>query len=102
PPPPTALFTLSLHDALPICSRSRSFSIKPGPLPSFRKLLQPEPDQPRGIHALARAARRGGHGRRGLRLAVAEIDQRGDCVHDRLDRKSTRLNSSHVAISYAV
>src|SRR5439155_26190567 len=25
-----------------------------------------------------------------------------NAVHDRLDRKSTRLNSSHVAISYAV
>src|SRR6516164_3643021 len=72
--------------AAAISSRSRSFSIKPGPLPSFRKLLQPEPDQPRGIRALPRTARRGGHGRRGLRLAVAELDQRGDCVHDRLRR----------------
>src|SRR6516164_9327027 len=72
--------------AAAISSRSRSFSIKPSPLPSFRKLLQPEPDQPRGIRALARAARGSGDGGRGLRLAVAEIDQRGDCIHDRLRR----------------
>src|SRR6516164_3036191 len=72
--------------AATISSRSRSFSIEPGPFSSFRKLLQPEPDQPRGIRALARAARGSGDGGRGLRLTVAEIDQRGDRVHDRLRR----------------
>src|SRR5215208_7837756 len=34
------------------------------------------------------------------RLAVLEQDHRRDREH--VDRKSTRLNSSHVAISYAV
>src|SRR5215813_13045624 len=69
-------------------SWSRSLSIEQRPRPSFRKLLQPEPDQPRGIRALAGVARGGGDGGRGLRLAVAEIDQRGDGVHDRLRRAS--------------
>src|SRR6266508_4884170 len=55
----TEIYTLSLHDALPI----------PGP--------------PR----TARAGRRSARARRGARPG---------------DRKSTRLNSSHVAISYAV
>src|SRR5215510_4537641 len=67
-------------------SWSRSLSIEQRPRPSFRKLLQPEPDQPRGIRALAGVARGGGDGGRGLRLAVAEIDQRGDRVHDWLRR----------------
>src|SRR5437870_13335912 len=56
----TEIYTLSLHDALPIC-------------------LPPA-----------------GHG--GLRV-------KADRVHagkQQIDRKSTRLNSSHVAISYAV
>src|SRR6266508_6491710 len=59
----TEIYTLSLHDALPIC--------------------------PAGPPALpARAQRRSG-----------SRPPRGPA---RTDRKSTRLNSSHVAISYAV
>src|SRR5690349_23699967 len=53
------IYTLSLHDALPICRGDR----RPG-----------------------RTRRAGGHGP----------------GHRRPDRKSTRLNSSHVEISYAV
>src|SRR5256885_13241720 len=54
----TEIYTLSLHDALPICS------------PDCR-------------------------GRRSRSL-------REDCYECRRDRKSTRLNSSHLVISYAV
>src|SRR5256885_17147689 len=63
----TEIYTLSLHDALPICALLRVFA-------AGRVLL---------------AARRG--------LAV-----RGIVLVARLDRKSTRLNSSHLVISYAV
>src|SRR5437867_10476128 len=63
--PPTEIYTLSLHDALPIS----------------RKLKYP-------IFA--------GHDR-GL-AAVEEFNQ----LELRRDRKSTRLNSSHRTISYAV
>src|SRR5258707_3525981 len=64
----TEIYTLSLHDALPICA------IRP---PGTRILA---PARPHRVHHL-------GHG-----------------VDDdlRLDRKSTRLNSSHANISYAV
>src|SRR5256885_5567083 len=67
----TEIYTLSLHDALPICLAARGLSVsppRPGPAcggPAWR--------EPRPFH---RAARR--------------------------DRKSTRLNSSHLVISYAV
>src|SRR5438309_9963807 len=61
----TEIYTLSLHDALPICRGHRA-------------------RQPRA-HARAREA------------AVPEPVGR----HER-DRKSTRLNSSHSSISYAV
>src|SRR5216684_7544869 len=56
----TEIYTLSLHDALPICSRQRRFGA---------------PTRGTGP----------------LRLALAGVD-----------RKSTRLNSSHGYISYAV
>src|SRR5688572_32329362 len=79
--PTTEIYTLSLHDALPI-SASAGFS----------------------------RARRGGpsHCRRGSSRAQPECDplrrtyarcDRGRCLRD---RKSTRLNSSHSQISYAV
>src|SRR5437870_7764858 len=59
----TEFYTLSLHDALPICSRAST----------DRRTYAPEPE--------------------GGSPAVH---------HEGGDRKSTRLNSSHVAISYAV
>src|SRR5207253_9694296 len=69
--PPTEIYTLSLHDALPILQRDRDAE--------FRA---------QGTVAEIRAAVRA------LQQQLqADIKQ---------DRKSTRLNSSHVAISYAV
>src|SRR3989442_5981149 len=62
----TEIYTLSLHDALPICTGDRRQRARLG-------------DDRRD-----RAQRR-----------------RAPCVHGG-DRKSTRLNSSHVRISYAV
>src|SRR5437879_13085059 len=64
--PPTEIYTLSLHDALPICGA----------------------EQPRDRLDRGRGGRRRGRARVG--------------VVDRRDRKSTRLNSSHRCISYAV
>src|SRR2546427_3560033 len=65
----TEIYTLSLHDALPI----------------FPELLRTV-ENPLRCHALA------------AHMAKARSSQR---AHDR-DRKSTRLNSSHSQISYAV
>src|SRR5256885_13189052 len=70
----TEIYTLSLHDALPISmvrstrGRWAGSSWRPGCLWLFRSLL-----------------------------AVT-----GDAGEKRTDRKSTRLNSSHLVISYAV
>src|SRR5437899_7201728 len=78
--PAPEIYTLSLHDALPIC---------------------------RG--QLARRDRRGarvGARRRGCAAAAALAGPAGDDLAARCrrcrDRKSTRLNSSHLGISYAV
>src|SRR5690606_41428727 len=83
--PTTEIYTLSLHDALPIF-----------------EVLEAEAD---AIHELV--ARSAG---RVLRVRFENLPRRfaggvqaGDRgVGRRRDRKSTRLNSSHVKISYAV
>src|SRR3712207_7559620 len=70
----TEIYTLSLHDALPI-------SCRPAPAPRDRTPSPPAPERPR--------ARR--------------CDRRRPVRWRRpADRKSTRLNSSHANISYAV
>src|SRR5438270_2873673 len=79
-------YTLSLHDALPI-SRGR--------------IRTRRPDGRRPPERAARHRRRRQRGLPPRRLADVGGDQRGDRVVD-LDRKSTRLNSSHSQISYAV
>src|SRR3712207_8668180 len=70
----TEIYTLSLHDALPILQHRTGFI--PTPLP----------------HAAS-----GQHLR-----AEQQADGGGEHHHGRRDRKSTRLNSSHANISYAV
>src|SRR5690606_40290370 len=90
-PPPTASYTLSLHDALPICEIAAGVAA----------FLDIEGDRVgSGVDALAHAAR--------LEAEVV-FHRLGQCALQRAqalgldrDRKSTRLNSSHVKISYAV
>src|SRR3712207_8972385 len=76
----TEIYTLSLHDALPICGRPGNGELR-SRLPRGRNL--PAPGR--------RAAPRGRHGRL---PGPPPLPDR--------DRKSTRLNSSHANISYAV
>src|SRR5207253_9685270 len=86
-PAPPPVSTLSLHDALPISSGPRSGRGEG----AHRRVLRPA-GPGAGGH---RAVRRGGGV--GIRPTCREPrNRRGR------DRKSTRLNSSHVAISYAV
>src|SRR5947209_19835796 len=77
---PTEIYTLSLHDALPICD--------------FLRVLQRRVFRIRnlGVAGLDAAHRR----LRAAELAAVRAAARA------LDRKSTRLNSSHANISYAV
>src|SRR5256885_6293602 len=76
----TEIYTLSLHDALPIYSPNPDCE-----LPNFiRRLFLPE----NSIELFFRSIR---------------IASRVEISNDALgDRKSTRLNSSHLVISYAV
>src|SRR5690606_41629594 len=78
-PPPPAIYTLSLHDALPISLPAAVTS--------------------RSIRASRSAVVPPGHGRSST---PSSCDPNRSPGSQELDRKSTRLNSSHVKISYAV
>src|SRR5437870_10924784 len=80
-PSPSSTYPLSLHDALPICPSRRGGGTgvpgrrrgrRPRRIPRDAPACRDQPAHPANLH-------------RGIR-----------------DRKSTRLNSSHVATSYAV
>src|SRR5205085_9914558 len=83
-PPPTAVYTLSLHDALPIFLARAPAAFRPHHARRDAGLVDVETTAAR-IHDLHRTV---------LSTAAAGRSQE--------DRKSTRLNSSHSQISYAV
>src|SRR5206468_11805368 len=100
PPPPSAISPLSLHDALPISA--------PVPMlpPRVRELRRPQ-QQRRAFRRPPRVAlpvRDEPRPRRPPAVARERPRARLRQVPPRhvLDRKSTRLNSSHDQISYAV
>src|SRR5205814_6330715 len=85
------LYTLSLHDALPICSDGRPNEWRR----TARRLLWP------CSIAAVRSGARQLRGKPKLTLATSPLlPARG--FRRKRDRKSTRLNSSHLGISYAV
>src|SRR5437870_11021940 len=84
-PPSTTTDTLSLHDALPIFAADVGELEERGRLAAERRLAE------------LRRAERDAKPREDAFL-VRRVGQRLERVED---RKSTRLNSSHVAISYA-
>src|SRR3712207_8668725 len=75
----TEIYTLSLHDALPILFRTPDYTSS---TPLTPLVSRSNDDQP----YVQAATVLGGEG----------------TTRDRVDRKSTRLNSSHANISYAV
>src|SRR5688500_19381931 len=77
--PSPAISTLSLHDALPISDRLGAVAL-----------------QPEVVAHLAAQAIRASYMEHGACFAAEGVDTRP------VDRKSTRLNSSHLVISYAV
>src|SRR3712207_8795225 len=83
----TEIYTLSLHDALPICYRAHQGKRRyHGCVP---EVCAEAPQRPR-VHEV-----------NGVQRAEQRERVRGH-VQRVLDRKSTRLNSSHANISYAV
>src|SRR5206468_8960156 len=92
---PAEISTLSLHDALPICRRDE---VAPAQLEGVdTQALSRDVDQALADERALEAARAA---IRSLRRLVRE--HAADLEQDAEDRKSTRLNSSHDQISYAV
>src|SRR3712207_7288777 len=85
----TEIYTLSLHDALPIYGAGGPERARPAPQ---RRRLRPVG---RGCAGALRRHRPGRHGPGG----AVPAPRRAAALRD---RKSTRLNSSHANISYAV
>src|SRR5690606_41582159 len=95
----SAFSTLSLHDALPIWGITVN-AIAPGLVGTSRSMLS-RPDQDRE-EVLAQWASRIAVGKVGMPEDVANAVSFFADERTSQDRKSTRLNSSHVKISYAV
>src|SRR5256885_2521586 len=83
----TEIYTLSLHDALPILSRStvRRAAWR-------RASVTVHPLEPLSADEITRA----------VKILRAKEDRVDEAMLIARDRKSTRLNSSHLVISYAV
>src|SRR5256885_10472080 len=94
---PTEISPFPLHDALPIChclprcARRRMHRVdhRREPMLAERRRLGPLPVHER-------------HGDRGGEVSVSSARIRRAARARKRDRKSTRLNSSHLVISYAV
>src|SRR5438034_6968534 len=88
-PPTPEIYTLSLHDALPISS----------PYPAVRGSETYYLDSAGSTEVMEVSARENATAREKVsdRLELMKIG-----LDEKKDRKSTRLNSSHTVISYAV
>src|SRR5690606_41079225 len=100
--PPTSPPRLSLHDALPIYRGEvyPSPAGEPGECGGAHRWREHEAD-----HELVRGEGRAPGpqeelGERNRPLTARPEDDHGGAVDEKRDRKSTRLNSSHVKISY--
>src|SRR5690606_40685800 len=96
-PPPSELSTLSLHDALPIFARIRGMM-----LDVAAQLLFAEAEAREAPDCAAFVGARQDDLAQLLFEDAAFLAHAHAVALEAQDRKSTRLNSSHVKISYAV
>src|SRR5207249_9941531 len=89
----SALHTLSLHDALPICLRALELA---------RSKTRIEQDERMEVAVAGMKDVRHAQPMSHARVLYEPQDVWEPSARDDADRKSTRLNSSHVSISYAV
>src|SRR5207249_7947128 len=101
PPSPTLLYTLSLHDALPICGDGASAGADEPTTPPPRNVTAKLPGRPHGGFKRTTTVMPT-RSASAVLLGHSPAHRAGNCFLLRRDRKSTRLNSSHVSISYAV
>src|SRR5437773_8778608 len=89
--PARDISTLSLHDALPIWPRRESVDFSITFFVTGAQFLVKKGSPIKGIESIA-----------GRRVAAQQGSTNAKIIRERVDRKSTRLNSSHITISYAV
>src|SRR5205085_3723773 len=94
PTPTTQIYTLSLHDALPISSTVAGDGTTTATILAHAMVRE-------GVKAVA-AGMNPMDLKRGIDLAVDAVVKDIQKRSKKVDRKSTRLNSSHSQISYAV
>src|SRR5690554_7383405 len=90
----TEIYTLSLHDALPICALGDTQMLDHiAQIIRLLDIIKGDPGDTLGVSLVELQ-----------RHTIGDGGENGQLVSsvDALDRKSTRLNSSHVRISYAV
>src|SRR5205814_8315590 len=99
---PTSTSTLSLHDALPICNVAFLEDLKKAKV-RFVAIDMPEADATQ-LQMMMVFAEHEARAISARTKAALEAAKKGGAVLGRrnTDRKSTRLNSSHLGISYAV
>src|SRR5690606_42165088 len=99
-PPPTRPSPLSLHDALPI---SAVLGLLPRPATGSRMIVH-LPRSGCAMKIIKSITGRFTPKAQAMRVLEQELQEFAydGLVEDPQDRKSTRLNSSHVKISYAV
>src|SRR5690606_41401006 len=98
----SSICSLSLHDALPISQLDSSILLTAGTSRAATGRRRDSSERGRAGRGLDSSSRRAGvgpHGRGDRALLPPPHARAGG--RDRSDRKSTRLNSSHVKISYA-
>src|SRR5439155_27037547 len=88
-PPPSEIYTLSLHDALPILTIVRSTMAPASMLVGTRTVRVFTATRWKAFGPAC-----------AFFWTASRVSANASCTSE--DRKSTRLNSSHVAISYAV
>src|SRR5690606_41769256 len=101
-PAPTAYATLSLHDALPILHADQIQGFFDIPVDNVYSspILLSDIWRARDPNVMVVSPDVGGVVR--ARALAKRLDDADLAIIDKRDRKSTRLNSSHVKISYAV
>src|SRR5205814_10655080 len=98
---PSVLYTLSLHDALPICLTFRQ-RCNPAVSPTPEDACYPAASAPLRKRPQKGSSPDRSRCRSPPPCSAAVRTPRSPLHRMRQDRKSTRLNSSHLGISYAV
>src|SRR5206468_12101523 len=101
-PRPTQIDTLSLHDALPISLPFQATERAQAVAREQEALQQRVQELSRAVEEVTRAAQAAGLGDTAFQARLREVQELLRRAERRVDRKSTRLNSSHDQISYAV